>query len=97
MAQSEKIDTILLACTHYPVLLDKIRAYLPQHIKVVPQGDIVADSLEDYLHRHPEIDAKLTRGRTRQFYTTSDDTGDFDHHATMFFGEEVKSSYIPLK
>ncbi|MBS1529038.1 MAG: glutamate racemase [Bacteroidetes bacterium] len=97
MAQSAKIDTILLACTHYPLLLDKIRAYLPQRIKVVPQGDIVAESLKDYLHRHPEMDKKLTKDGTRQFYTTSDDTGDFDHHATMFLGEDVKSSYIPLK
>jgi glutamate racemase len=97
MAQSDKIDTVLLACTHYPLLLDKIRAYLPANIKVIPQGDIVAESLEDYLHRHPEMDARLTRDGTRQFYTTSDDTGDFDHHATLFFGEDVKSSYIPLK
>lgn len=97
MAQSAKIDTILLACTHYPLLLDKIKAYLPEDIKVVPQGDIVAESLKDYLERHGEMDGKLTRDATRQFYTTSDDTGDFDYHATMFFGEDVKSSYIPLK
>jgi len=97
MAQSDKIDTILLACTHYPLLLDKIKKYLPKDIQVVPQGEIAAESLNDYLERHPEIDAKLTKDGTRQFYTTSDDTGDFDHHATLFFGEDVKSSYIPLK
>jgi len=95
--QSENIDTILLACTHYPLLLDKIKAYLPPNIEVVPQGDIVADSLHDYLHRRPEMEQKLTKGGTQQFFTTSDDTMDFDHHASMFFGEPVRSEYIPLK
>lgn len=97
LAKSDEIDTLLLACTHYPLLQDKISAYLPKHIKVVPQGDIVAASLNDYLYRHPEVEQKLTRGGTREFFTTSDDTDDFDHHASMFFSEQVKSQYIPLK
>ncbi len=97
LAQSDKIDTLLLACTHYPLLQDKIEAYLPANIKVVPQGDIVAKSLQDYLQRHPEMEQKLTRGNTQEFFTTSDDTQDFDIHASMFFGEPVKSEYIPLK
>lgn len=97
LAKSDEIDTLLLACTHYPLLQEKISAYLPKHIKVVPQGDIVAASLKDYLNRHPEIEQKLTRGGTREFFTTSDDTDDFDHHASMFFSEQVKSQYIPLK
>ncbi len=97
LAKSDEIDTLLLACTHYPLLQGKISAYLPKHIKVVPQGDIVAASLKDYLNRHPEMEQKLTRGGTRQFFTTSDDTDDFDHHASMFFSEQVRSEYIPLK
>jgi len=97
LAQSPSIDTLLLACTHYPLLQEKISAHLPEHIKVVPQGDIVAASLKDYLNRHPEMEQKLTRGGTRQFFTTSDDTDDFDHHASMFFSEQVRSEYIPLK
>ncbi|MGN6638188.1 MAG: glutamate racemase [Mucilaginibacter sp.] len=97
LAQSDKIDTLLLACTHYPLLQKKISAYLPDNIKVVPQGDIVAASLEDYLQRHPEMKQKLSRNRTQQFFTTSDDTIDFDHHASIFFGEPVKCQYIPLK
>ncbi|MGZ3753410.1 MAG: glutamate racemase [Mucilaginibacter sp.] len=97
LAQSSHIDTLLLACTHYPLLQAKINAYLPTHIKVVPQGDIVAKSLKDYLSRHPEMDQKLTRNSTQLFFTTSDDTADFDHHASMFFGEQVKSEFIPLK
>lgn len=97
LAKSGEIDTILLACTHYPLLQEKISGYLPKHIKVVPQGDIVAASLKDYLDRHPEMEQKLTRGSTRQFFTTSDDTDDFDHHASMFFSEQVRAEYIPLK
>lgn len=97
LAKSDQIDTLLLACTHYPLLQEKISAYLPGHIKVVPQGDIVAASLKDYLDRHPEMEQKLTRGGSRQFFTTSDDTDDFDHHASMFFSEQVKSEFIPLK
>jgi len=97
LAKSDQIDTLLLACTHYPLLQEKISAYLPKHIKVVPQGDIVAASLKGYLHRHPEMEQKLTRNGTQQFFTTSDDTADFDHHASMFFSEPVKSEYIPLK
>ena len=97
LEKSDQIDTLLLACTHYPLLQKKISAYLPKHIKVVPQGDIVATSLKDYLNRHPEMEQKLTKGNSRQFFTTSDDTDDFDHHASMFFSEQVKSEYIPLK
>jgi glutamate racemase len=97
LAQSNQIDTLLLACTHYPLLQDKIRAYLPAHIKVVPQGGIVAKSLKNYLERHPEMEQKLTRNGTQQFFTTSDDTADFDHHASIFFSKKVNSEYIPLK
>ena len=96
-AQSDKIDTLLLACTHYPLLQEKIVAYLPGNIKVVPQGDIAAKSLQDYLQRHPEMEQKLTKGGTQEFFTTSDDTQDFDIHASMFFGSQVTSEYIPLK
>ena len=97
LSQSANIDTLLLACTHYPLLQDKIKAYLPENIKVVPQGDIVAASLQDYLQRHPEMEQRLTKNGTRQFFTTSDDTMDFDHHASIFFGEPVTSEYIALK
>jgi glutamate racemase len=94
MAQSPNIDTILLACTHYPIIKDKIEAQLPAHVKVVAQGDIVAASLVDYLHRHPEMERKLTQNGTNQFFTTTDDTADFDHHASLFFSSPVKSTFI---
>jgi glutamate racemase len=97
MAQSPDIDTLLLACTHYPLLQDKIKAYLPAHIKVVSQGDIVANSLADYLKRHTEMEQQLTQGATRQFFTTTDDTVDFDQHASLFSPEPVKSEYVAMK
>ncbi|OOQ61172.1 glutamate racemase [Mucilaginibacter pedocola] len=97
MAQSPDIDTILLACTHYPLLADKIKAQLPAGINVVAQGDIVAASLVNYLERHPEIEGKLTKTANRRFYTTIDDTADFDHHASQFFKDEVKSEFVDVR
>jgi glutamate racemase len=94
MAQSPAIDTILLACTHYPIIQDKIEAQLPAHVKVIAQGDIVARSLVDYLQRHPEMEARLSKNGTNQFFTTTDDTADFDHHASLFFSQPVKSTFI---
>jgi glutamate racemase len=94
MAQSPNIDTILLACTHYPIIQDKIKAHLPEGINVVGQGDIVAKSLVGYLNRHPEIEQKISRNGENKFYTTTDDTTDFDHHASLFFSAPVKSTFI---
>ncbi|SEP05800.1 glutamate racemase [Mucilaginibacter gossypiicola] len=94
MAQSPNIDTILLACTHYPIIQEKIKAHLPEGINVVGQGDIVAKSLVDYLNRHPEIEQKISRNGENKFYTTTDDTADFDHHASLFFSAPVKSTFI---
>jgi glutamate racemase len=93
--EAPDIDTILLACTHYPLLQPIIEKYLPAHIKVVAQGDIVANSLGSYLHRHPEIESRLTKGGLMNFYTT-DSPDDFDNHATIFFGSKVQSSFVHL-
>lgn len=97
MQQSAGIDTILLACTHYPLLKEKIVHHLPADIKVIAQGDIVAASLADYLQRHPEITGKLTQNGNRDFYTTIDDTDTFDHHASAFFNNDVKSSFVDVR
>lgn len=93
--KSPAIDTILLACTHYPLLHDKIREYTPADIKILSQGEIVADSLVDYLQRHQEIEKKLSRGDSRQFFTT-DSTEDFDLHAANFYGAEITSKHVDL-
>jgi glutamate racemase len=96
MAQSPNIDTLLLACTHYPLIQDKINSFLPQGVQTVAQGDIVAKSLTDYLQRHPEMEQKITRNSTQEFFTTTDDTTDFDLHATQFFGAPVKSQFVSV-
>ena len=93
--QSPNIDTILLACTHYPLLHDKIREYTPADIKILSQGEIIAKSLVDYLHRHSEIESKISSGRTKKFYTT-DSIEDFDRHAGNFYGSSVSSIHVVL-
>lgn len=95
LAQSEKIDTVLLACTHYPLLMDKIINSLPHGISVVSQGDIVAQSLQSYLHRHPEMETRLTRGASVSFYTTGP-VDEFDKGASVFWGEEVDAQHAVL-
>jgi glutamate racemase len=89
------IDVLLLACTHYPLLMNKIQQFLPEGVTVLSQGDIVANSLQDYLQRHPEIDIKCSKGGKIDFYTT-DSPADFDHHASVFFGKEVHSNLLEL-
>jgi glutamate racemase len=99
LGQSPGIDAILLACTHYPLLMQKIALFLPPGMKVLAQGEIVASSLADYLQRHPEMETRISRGGgsgSRLFYTT-DSTEDFDNHASIFFGQELRSAHIKLK
>jgi glutamate racemase len=96
LGQSPRIDTILLACTHYPLLYDKIRKYSPPGVSILSQGAIVAKSLADYLGRHNEIESRLSKGGDRRFYTT-DSTADFDRHATNFYGEPVRSIHVDME
>lgn len=93
--KSSKIDTVLLGCTHYPLLSKKIQQQLPAGIQLISQGKIVATSLADYLQRHPEIANRLVTKGNRQFFTT-DSADDFNNHARLFYGEEVKASHIEL-
>ena len=95
LTKSPAIDTILLACTHYPLILDKIRAHLPEEINVISQGPIVAQSLADYLVRHPEIDSKCSKEGKTAFFTT-DATEDFDKHSEVFFGTKISSVHVDL-
>jgi glutamate racemase len=99
LGQSPGIDTILLACTHYPLLIQKMAKYLPPGMKVLAQGEIVASSLADYLKRHPEMETRISRSGSqgsRLFYTT-DSVEDFDNHASIFFGQELRSRHVKLK
>ena len=89
------IDVVLLACTHYPLLKEKIEEYLPIGVKLISQGEIIANSLEDYLHRHPEIEIRCSKGGARNFFTT-DSTEDFDNHATLFYEGIIASKHLDL-
>ncbi|MEW6467473.1 MAG: glutamate racemase [Bacteroidota bacterium] len=95
LKKSNKIDTIILGCTHYPLLLKKIRKHLPPHIRLISQGEIVARSLSAYLKRHPELEERLSRKKSLRFYTT-DSAYNFDRAAGVFFGKNVRSSHITI-
>ena len=84
------IDTLILGCTHYPLLMRKIRTFLPAHITPFAQGEQVAASLEDYLRRHPEMDRKLTRGGSCHFLTT-EQTAKFSEAASLFLRSSCPS------
>ena len=96
MAKDPQIDTIILGCTHYPLLLDKIRQHLPAGTNVITQGSYVAESLKDYLSRHQEMDAKCTKGRTVHYYTT-DASDKFNQLASIFLREKVDARQIKLE
>lgn len=92
---SSQIDTLLLGCTHYPLLLEKIRQFAPADCTLLSQGDIVSKSLADYLHRHPEMEINCSKNGDRTFLTT-DDSALFDRQAEMFLREEVNSRQVNI-
>lgn len=89
------IDTIVLACTHYPLLLPKIRRYVPEKIKIISQGEIVGDSLADYLKRHPEMEMRCKKEGLVEYLTT-ENTDKFDNMASVFMQTKVNSKKIIL-
>ena len=93
------IDTILLGCTHYPLLMDKIRKFTPSHIRIIAQGEYVAESLQDYLRRHPEMDNLCSQGGTCRFLTTESEQK-FKESASIFLSQtnqELKVETISLE
>ncbi|MHA4843205.1 glutamate racemase [Flavitalea antarctica] len=95
MGKDPAIDTILLACTHYPLIQQQIRDLVPSSVMVLGQGEIVAAKLADYLDRHPRMADKISRAGSRRFYTT-DSTEDFDRHASQFYGEPLRSMHLSM-
>lgn len=89
LARDSKIDTIILGCTHYPILLDKIRKYVPKGISIMTQGSAVASSLKDYLSRHPEMDSLCTKGGSSTFFTTESE-GKFGNQASLFLNQQIE-------
>ena len=95
LAKDADIDTIILGCTHYPLLLDKIKKYCPANITLVPQGKYIAKSLEDYFVRHPEMEARISKNGTCRYFTTESSTK-FIESASIFLREEVTAERITL-
>lgn len=95
MEKSASIDTIILGCTHYPLLAPKIRSFLPGSVKLLEQGTVVGNSLKDYLARHPEMDAKCTKGGTVRFFTT-ESTAKFSQTASIFFSGSLDVEHVVL-
>jgi glutamate racemase len=95
LTKNQKIDTILLACTHYPLVKSIIEEKLPKHISLISQGQIVAESLVDYLARHPEMDQKISKTSKIEFLTTENHL-DFDQKAAQFFEQKIISKTVKL-
>lgn len=95
LAKDNQIDTIILGCTHYPLLLPKIKQYVPEGIHIVSQGELVAKSLQDYLKRHPEMDAQCTCGGTCTYFTTEAEEK-FADSASTFLNESIQVSHLDL-
>ena len=96
LSKDSQIDTVILGCTHFPILLPKIRQYIPEHISVIAQGEYVAESLKDYLKRHPEMDAKCTKNGNCQFYTTEAEEK-FSESASTFLKQQISVKHITLE
>ena len=95
MRKDPDIDTIILGCTHYPLLMPKILKYLPTGVRVVPQGEYVAESLKNYLERHPNIEAKCSKGASAHYLTT-ENPNKFKEQAQIFLHEPVEVRKITL-
>ena len=96
LSKDPQIDTVILGCTHFPILLPKIRQYIPDLISIIAQGEYVAESLKDYLKRHPEMDAKCTKNGNCQFYTTEAEEK-FSESASTFLKQQISVKHITLE
>lgn len=90
-----EIDTIILGCTHYPLLLNVIKGFLPDHVVLLEQGPIVAESLADYLLHHPEMENNCSKGGSRRYLTT-ESADNFESRAGLFMGSKITAEKILL-
>ena len=93
---NEKIDTLILGCTHYPLLYKKIRKYVPDHIKIMSQGSYVAQSLQNYLERHATLQALCSQHGTCTYYTT-ENAERFQESAKIFLHADIQVEHICLE
>lgn len=91
-----EIDSIILGCTHYPLLLPVIRKFVPENVHLLEQGKLVSSKLIEYLSRHPEIDQKCTKSGIIKYFTTENEEV-FEKNATTFLGQKIRSEKIVLK
>lgn len=96
LGRDPEIDTLILGCTHYPLLLPKIRQFVPPEVRIISQGEYVAASLQDYLLRHPEMDSRLTRGSSCRFLTT-EQPDRFNESASVFLSQPVEAERLILE
>ena len=95
LERDPEIDAIILGCTHYPILLDKIRKYTPESVNLITQGAAVASSLKKYLENHSNMEALCTKGGTTLFCTTEAD-GKFGDQASLFLNQQIDVKTVTL-
>jgi len=95
LSKDSELDALILGCTHYPILMDQIRKFVPDSVKVIAQGEIVADKLVDYLKRHPEMADKCSKNGMTKYYTTESPRS-FEEAASLFLDEEIVAEQIHL-
>lgn len=95
-AQDNLIDTLILGCTHYPIVADKIKRHLPGGVRLVQQGEHVAESLAGYMKRHPDMDNRCTKNGRTQFFTTENEEK-FAESASVFLKTEINVKGIELE
>ena len=95
LTADSQIDTIILGCTHYPLLLPKIKQYTPKGITLIPQGKYIAESLQEYLQRHQEMEHNITKGGTCKYFTT-ESSEKFSESASVFLNEPIEAIHITL-
>lgn len=96
LSSDNLIDTIILGCTHYPLLYNKIKEYVPKRVSIITQGKYIASSLQDYLQRHPEMDKICTKEGMRTYYTT-ESAEKFKESATLFLNKKVYVERINIE
>ncbi len=95
LQKDKDIDTLVLGCTHYPLLIEAIQQYVPVNINILQQGEITAEKLLEYLKRHPEIESKLSKNKSLQFQTT-ESAENFNGKAALFMGYKVNAAHVHL-
>lgn len=96
LERDPQIDTLILGCTHYPILMPKIRKHVPENVQIVAQGEYVAESLQDYLQRHPDMEQRCTKHGTARYLTT-ENPEKFKENAQIFIHEEVNVEHVDLE